>query len=127
MDQKQKLSYRTLLSEMMFAYVSCRPDIGYAITLMLKSGSNPTAFDYSCLKAIAKNLRATKDWGIIFHCNGELLDLPNIPIPATSTTDHKLPPYPTNTTNGKLICFVDATYGNNPTKRRSTTGYAMAL
>ena len=40
--------------------------------------------------------------------------------------DHlKLPTYPTNTTEAKLVCFVDAAYGNNPTKRRSTTGYAM--
>ena len=33
--------------------------------------------------------------------------------------------YPSDTTESKLICFVDAAYGNNPTKRRSTTGYAV--
>ena len=27
----------------------------------------------------------------------------------------------------KLLCFVDAAYGNNPDKRRSTTGYAFTF
>ena len=27
-----KFSYRTLLGEMMYVYVTCRPSIGYAIT-----------------------------------------------------------------------------------------------
>ena len=36
-----------------------------------------------------------------------------------------MPEYPEDTTQGKLICFVDAAYGNDPKKRRSTTGYAL--
>ena len=125
LQQKQKFSYRTLLGEMMFAYVSCRPDIGYAITLLSKYGSNPTAFHYNCLKSIAKYLRATKDWGIIYHRKGELNDLPDEPIPAIPLSEKPLPQYPSDTNEAKVICFVDAAYGNNPSKRRSTTGYAM--
>ena len=37
----------------------------------------------------------------------------------------KLPKYPEDITKDKLICFVDAAYGNDPKKRRSTTGYAF--
>ena len=33
--------------------------------------------------------------------------------------------HPEDTTQGKLVCFVDAAYGNDPTKRQSTTGYAF--
>jgi len=110
---------------MMFAYVSCRPDVGYAITLMSKCGSNPSKFHYHCLKSIAKYLRTTKDWGIIYHRNGVREDLPDNPIPMIPTTEESLPMYPSDTTESKLICFVDAAYGNNPTKRRSTTGYAV--
>jgi hypothetical protein len=61
---KSGFSYRTLLGEMMFAYVSCRPDIGYAVTLMSKYGSNPAPYHYSCLKNIARYLRTTRNWGI---------------------------------------------------------------
>ena len=37
----------------------------------------------------------------------------------------KLPDYPEDIAVPKLICFVDAAYANNPTKRRSTTGFAI--
>ena len=37
LELSQGFSYRTLLGEMMYAYVTCRPDIGYSITTMSKS------------------------------------------------------------------------------------------
>ena len=51
-------------------------------------------------------------------------DLPDIPIPIIPKGAESLPNYSSDTTESKLICFVDAAYGNNPTKRRSTTGCA---
>ena len=39
--------------------------------------------------------------------------------------NNKLPQYPTDTTDAKLVCFVDAAYGNNQTKRRSITVYTL--
>ena len=125
LQEKRGFSYRTLLGEMMFAYVSCRLDIGYAITLMSKYSSHPSEFHYNSLKSIAKYLRTTKEWGIIFHRKGTQRDFPTTNIPEIPTGKQKLPTYPTDTTKAKLVCFVDAAYGNNPTKRRSTTGYAL--
>jgi hypothetical protein len=34
-------SYRTLLGELMYVYITCRPDIGYAITSLSKFSSAP--------------------------------------------------------------------------------------
>ena len=56
LEDKKGFSYQTLLGEMMYAYVSCRPDIGYPITLMSKYASNPSANHYDKLKNIAKYL-----------------------------------------------------------------------
>ena len=56
LQEKQGFSYRSLLGEIMYAYVSCRPDIGYAITLLSKFGSNPSQYHYHCIKHIAKYL-----------------------------------------------------------------------
>ena len=50
---------------------------------------------------------------------------PNTQVPEIPDTNQSLPQYPTDTTDAKLICFVDAAYGNNPTKRRSSTRYAL--
>ena len=59
LEAKSGFSYRILLGEMIYAYVTCRPDIGYAITLMSKFGSSPSPFHYKCLKDIARYLRTT--------------------------------------------------------------------
>jgi len=49
LETKAGFLYQTLLGEMMYAYVTCRPDIGYAITLMSKYGSCPSKHHYICL------------------------------------------------------------------------------
>ena len=127
LEDSSGFSYRTLLGEMMYAYVTCRPDIGYAITLLSKFGSNPSAYHYACLKNVARYLRATKDWGIQFsrpskNNDGELLA--SNPAELRPSTD-KLPSYPEKINQGKLIGFVDAAYANDLAKRRSTTGYVF--
>ena len=125
LQDKMGFSYRTLLGEMMFAYVSCRPDIGYAITLMSKYGSNPSQFHYSQLKNIAKYLRSTKHWGIKFSRSSPMNEFEPSTRPQIDYPDKDLPEYPEDPKQGKLICYVDAAYGNDPKRRRSTTGYAL--
>ena len=39
--------------------------------------------------------------------------------------EQNVPNYPEDITQGKLICFVDAAYGNDPKRQRSTMGYAF--
>ena len=78
----------------MFAYVSCRPDIGYAITLLSRYGSNPNAYQYNCLRKIAMYLRGTKKWGIIYKRQEPRKDLEDIPCEETVNMDDSLPKYP---------------------------------
>ena len=56
-------SYRTLLGECMYAYITCRPDIGYAVTTLSKFSCAPLAYHYRLLKGVAKYLRSTIHWG----------------------------------------------------------------
>ena len=68
--------------------------------------------------------------GITFHRIGQSPDLPDEPMPAGLGLGFPKPlqesfKHPTNTTDAKPACFVDAVRGNSPTKRRSTTGCAM--
>ena len=86
LEDMKRFSYRTLLGEMMYAYVSCRPDIGYPITLMSKYASNPSANHYDKLKNIAKYLRTTRDWGIIFKRSAPRTELPKGTTSSKSST-----------------------------------------
>ena len=46
LEKTAGFSYRTVLGELMYAYITCRPDIGYAITTLSKFSSAPSAFHY---------------------------------------------------------------------------------
>ena len=125
LEHKAGFAYRTLLGELMFCYVSCRCDIGYAITLLSKFSTSPSQYHYTCLKNVARYLRATKHWGIRYKRGGTRSDLPVGDFTDLPKREENLPTFPVDTAQDRLICFVDAAYGNDKTKRRSTTGYAF--
>jgi len=57
-----------LLGELLlYAYVTCRPDIGYATITLSKFSTCPHDHHFALLKKVAKYLRATKDWGIVYR------------------------------------------------------------
>jgi hypothetical protein len=52
--------YRTCIGEIIFAYVTFRPDIGYGVAELSKFSTNPAAVHYSTLKRVYRYLRQTK-------------------------------------------------------------------
>jgi len=64
---KYGFDYRTLLGELLYAYVKCRPDIRYATITLSKFSTCLHDHHFAMLKKVAKYLRATKDWGIIYR------------------------------------------------------------
>ena len=89
---------RTLLGELLCACVTCRPDVGHAVTTLAKFSAHPHEMHHKCLKGIATCLRCTQKWGMrhemdltsgppsIDLANGDFSDLP-----------HPLPPEPSQT------------------------------
>ena len=116
---------RTLLGEMMYAYVTCRPDIGYAITTMSKYLTKPSARHYEHLRGIGKYLRLTKDWGIKFKRTTENPTLDETKFKTNVVLPPNLPEFTVDVHQPKLIVFVDASYANDPRKRRSTTSFVF--
>ena len=66
LELSQGFAYCTLLGETIYAYVTCRPDIGRVITTMSKFSTKPFKYHYKLLKGITKYLQETKEWGIKF-------------------------------------------------------------
>ena len=118
-------SYRTLLGELMYAYVVCRLDIAYAVCYLAKFSQHPHQEHYTALKNVARYLRHTKDWGIIYWRTKPALHLPAIPL-TTPPLDDSLPPFPEHAAF-QLAGFVDAAHGNDLETRRSVTGLVFTL
>ena len=110
----------------MYAYVTCRPDIGYHVSTLSKFSTAPAAIHYTMLKNVARYLRRTRR-GV-----SSILDLLRIPpLPSSSTQlipgPSDLPDFPLPDKPGQLIGFVDAAHANDLCRRHSTTGYAFLL
>lgn len=49
-ESKFGFSYHILRGEIMFAYMTCRPDIGYAVTTFSKFFGAPSSYHFQLLK-----------------------------------------------------------------------------
>ena len=57
-------SYRQGIGELLYAMVTCRPDISYALIKLSQYSANPAKSHFTALKAVYEYLRATKSEGI---------------------------------------------------------------
>jgi hypothetical protein len=122
-------TYRGLLGELMFPYVTTRIDIGLALTVLSKFSTAPARIHFISLKRIAKYLRRTAHWGLIYWRSTPNPDLPHVPIdpvPSHLYPDD-LPPYPEDLDPHDLVAVVDASHANDLRTKRSTTGYAFLM
>jgi hypothetical protein len=122
-------TYRGLLGELMFPYVTSRVDIGLALTILSKFSTVPSRIHFISLKLIAKYLRRTVDWGLIYwrpvH-HPTLPHLPLAPVPANLYPDD-LPIYPEIADFMEPFAVIDASHANDLRTKRSTTGYAFVM
>jgi hypothetical protein len=88
-------SYHQVLGEIIYVYVVCHLDIGYAAMLLSRFSQAPAREQYKALKDIVKYLRHTVDWGIIYWRQNLVDSLPRINLPDTPI-DPSLPTFPTH-------------------------------
>jgi hypothetical protein len=65
----------------MYAYVTCRVGIGYAIAELAKFANTPAECHYSAVRPVFLCFLDTKQDGIFFWRSEPRLDLPDIPLP----------------------------------------------
>jgi len=92
---------------------------------MSKFSTYPHDHHFVVLRKVAKCLRGTKDWGIIYRRSQPDTSL----LPSNfirSSLDADLPAFP-NVDPNKPVALHDAAHVNDLRNRRSTTGYAFLL
>ena len=125
--QSSGFSFRQLLGELIYCYVSSRLDIGYSLTKLAQYSQHPAPIHFAALKHVALYLRSTKSWGIMYWRPHPLQSLPPGTIAALPvSTDPSLPPFPVQHPPDRLLAFVDASHGTDQS-RRSVTGYVLTF
>ena len=92
--RRHGFSYRTVLGELIYAYVICRTDIGFSVCFLARFSDHPHDEHYKALRAICTYLRITKDWGLVFQRPKPLDDLPEARFEYVQV-DANLPEFPT--------------------------------
>jgi hypothetical protein len=125
LEQSIGYSFRQILGELTYAYVLCRPDIGYAVTLLSRFSTAPHREHYLALKQICRYLRRTRDWGILYWRTKPVSSLPTVLIDPV-VLDPALGCFPPSSLTA-LVGHVDAAHGTDLKTRRSVTGYVFTL
>ena len=119
-------SYRSVLGAIIYVYVVARIDIGFAVTLLAHFSDHPTKIHFDSLQRLARYLRMTKDWGILYWRRSPIESLPCGTFTPLNS-DPTLPVFPQPLDSTTLAGYVDAAHATDMTTRRSITGLAFML
>ena len=121
------LNYRQAIGELIYAMVTCRPDISFPLIKLSQYSTNPAEIHYKAVKQIIKYLRATPDEGLYYWRNEDHDKLPPLPLPTESPDNHT----PDETSQPDSIvtihAAVDADWGGDTQHRKSVSGVVLRL
>ena len=103
------------------SYVVARPDVGYAVTTLARFSDRPSKVHYDALRRVARYLRMTKSWGLLYWRKRLLPCLP-VGFFEPLVPDPTLPSFPAPEDPTILAGYVDAAHATDLTTRRSITG-----
>ena len=64
MEKEMGFSYRTAIGKLIYAMVTCRPDISFAVTKLSQYANQPAQCHFTTVKNVFRYLAATKDEGL---------------------------------------------------------------
>jgi len=119
-EKEVGFGYRQVLGELIYAYIVCRIDIGYAVVFLSRFSTAPAKEHYLALKGVCKYLRRTKNWGLVYWRMSPVISLPVVSLEQLLPD----PEFP-KISPSELVGFVDAAHATDVEKRRSITGWAF--
>ena len=124
---KNGFKYRKAIGELIFVYVTSRPDIGYPIIELSQYSTNPGQIHYDAVKELYYYLAATIDEGIYYWRDQPIDSLPEKPPPHTKPDQH-IPGYQLNIDDiNLLVAAADATWAAHSANRKSVTAVILMI
>ena len=132
-DQMEKdygFTYRQGIGEILYALVTCRPDISYATIKLSQYSTRPAKIHFDALKEVYKYLQATEADGIYYWRTSPRMDLPIGTMPICKNDDN----YDDTDIHTRqqhsesiLHAAVDSDFAGDTTHRKSVTGIVIKL
>ena len=83
-----KFNYRQAIGELIFAMITCRPEISYPLIKLSQYASNPAQCHYEAVVQIFQYLHATIGDGLIYWQSKPHMELPDLPLPTVHSDNY---------------------------------------
>ena len=126
LQRKMGFNYRQAVGELLYALVTCRPDISFPVIKLSQYSNDPSEIHYKTVREIFNYLAKTKRKGITYWKPQMDHDLPRAAVP---TLNHKHIPEEELPLPAPSILqgSVDSDWAGDSRHRRSVTAYALEL
>ena len=125
LQKEMGFAYRQSIGELLFAAITCRPDILYCIIKLSQYNTKPARIHYLAVKRIFRYLRDTISDGL--HYWRQRLDntLPDSPCPPILHDNHDV--QTPQASPSQPIGFVDSDWAGDMSHRRSISGVCLCF
>ena len=131
LELKMGFNYRQALGEILYAMVTCRPDISVSTTKLSQYSQNPAEEHYVALKNIFRYLRYTKKDGLIYWRKRETKfeNMKSGETPVMYSDNEIIKELMEDSLNinneSNMFSFVDSDWAGDTVHRKSITGIAV--
>ena len=128
-EKEMGFSYKQGIGELIYALVTCRPDISFPLIKLSQYSSKPARIHFEAVKGIYQYLKDTMDEGIHYWRTSPRNDRPDSPKPTTLTDYNNYSPHESKLTPKADVVKLqtDASYSSDTTHRKSVTGIIAHL
>ena len=130
LEHEYGFGYRQAIGEIIYAMVTCRPDISQATIKLSQYSTKPRKVHFDAVKQVMRYLNATLDEGLYFWRKHPRQDLPYHPCPELKTdnnySEDEIHERQQND-HATLFGAVDSDYAGDTTHRKSVSGIVLRL
>lgn len=124
---KMKFNYRQAIGELIFAMVTCRPDISFPLIKLSQYASNPAQQHYEAVIHIFQYLHATIDEGLIYWRSSPNHELPEHPLPTVHSDNYDTTERQQHDDAHNMHALVDSDWAGDTNHRKSVSGIILRL
>jgi deoxyuridine 5'-triphosphate nucleotidohydrolase len=129
LETKLGFTYRQAIGELIYALVTCRPDISFACIKLSQYSASPSLEHFEAVQHLYKYLAATIDDGITYWRQTPNMSLPFHPDPFVAEDKNYDSSAPERKQNDpyKVTSAVDSDYAGDNSHRKSVSGICIKL
>jgi len=126
LERKYNFKFCSLIGEIIWPMIKCRPEISFHITKLSQSLANPADAHFHALQQVLNFLLQTSDEGIYYWRDTPRNDLPEHPFPTIPPDNHTLETDPSQF-DALMAAFSDSDWAACRKTRNSITGWLILL